>query len=63
MDDKVKAVNKQLRKCCQRNGLTLIQNTNVSCADLNRGGLRLNNEDIRKFFKHFVDTLVTGTKD
>ena len=65
-NDQVKAVNKQLRKHAlpnsQSNGWTLIQHNNISrrfADDLNRGRLHLNREGNCKFFKNFVDTMVT----
>lgn len=63
MDDKVKAVNKQLRKHCQSSGsMTLIQHTNISFADLNREGVHPNNEGNSKFFKNFVSIFLIGQR-
>ena len=56
--DAVKEVNKRLKKFCNQNQWVLIQHTNITDKGLNRGGLHLNAEGNKRFFKNFKSSLV-----
>lgn len=57
-NDAVKEVNKRLKKFCNQNQWVLIQHTNITDKGLNRGGLHLNAEGNKRFFKNFKSSLV-----
>lgn len=55
--EKVKAVNKHLKRFSNQNDWALIDNSNVSSEDLNRGGLHLTEKGTQKLFDNFVNLI------
>ena len=53
----VKEVNRRLRQFCGQRGYRIIRHDNISAAELNRGGLHLNEAGTNTLFNNFANYL------
>ena len=57
LGEKVKAVNKHLKRFANQNDWGLIDHSNVTSEDLNKGGLHLNEKGTKKLYDNFVNLI------